>query len=61
MLYLATKENLYRKLIVGLNQLTGGAWPEQLLLDFEKAAIDIFSEQNPASEIKGDYLRLCFK
>ena len=42
-----------------MNQLTGGVWQEKILLDFEKAAINIFSEQNPASEIRGCYFQLC--
>ena len=57
MLYLATKEN-YRKLLVGLNQLTGGVWPGTILPDFENGAINI-SEQYPASEIKGCYFQMC--
>ena len=53
------RESSYRKLLVGLNQLTGGVWPEKILLDFEKVAINIFSEQYPASEIKGCFFHFC--
>ena len=53
------RENSYRKLLVDLDQLTGGVWPEKILLDFEKAAINIFSEQYPASEINGCYFHFC--
>ena len=51
------RENLYRKLLVGLHDLTGGVSPEKIYLDFKKATINIFSEQYPASEIKGCYFQ----
>ena len=54
-----TKGRTHRKLLVGVSKLTGGVSPHKILLDFEKAAINMFAEQYPASEIKGCYFHLC--
>ena len=53
------RKNLYRKLLVGLSELTGGVAAHINLLDFEKAAINMFVEQYSASEIKCHYSHLC--
>ena len=38
-----------------LNELTGGIFPKENLLDMEKVAIKIFSEQYPDDKMKGCY------
>ena len=53
------RKNSYRKLLVGLSELTGGFAAHKSLLDFEKALINMFDEQYTASEIKGSQSHLC--
>ena len=53
------KEATYRRFLVALQFLTDNIMPEQILLDFEQAALNAFSNAYPQSQIKGCYFHLC--